>query len=308
MNNSLFCEGVMEIKKVLVPTDFSLPSRMAVNYGVAVARKFRAKLTLVHVLEAKPARTRGSEASKAATGVKRREDAIRELWALLAPEDQDDLDLQVVLKDGNVQKEIAAAIEEQRPDIVVLGTHGHGRLGRLVIGSTTESLLRKLSIPMLTVSNVVRPMAFKRILFATDLSEAAHRGFTFALDMARTLHSDILAIHTLTTTEKTRLAAQTRDLAIEEARRNLTRLVAEGKFHNIKVETVLTEGSPAEQILKAAEESAADLILLMIAVKGAVERALIGTTAEHVVREARVPVLAIPVHMATYPETVGETR
>ena len=298
----------MNIKNVLVPTDFSLPSRMAVNYGVALARKFQGKLTLVHVLGSKPSGAHVSEADKAKVDAEHREEAIRQLWALLVPEDQDDLDLQVVVKEGNIQKAIAATIEKEGSNIVVLGTHGLGRVGRLIIGSTTENLLRKLTIPMVTVSNAIRPMAFKRVLFATDLSEAAHRGFTFALDMARTLQSEIVAVHTLTAAGKNKLAAQPHELAVEEARRKLARLVAEGKFHNVKIETVLTEGSPAVQILKTAEESAADLILIMIAAKGAVERALIGTTAEHVVREARVPVLALPVNMTPYPGTAGEAR
>ena len=106
----------MNIKNVLVPTDFSLPSRMAVNYGVALARKFQGKLTLVHVLGSKPSGAHVSEADKAKVDAEHREEAIRQLWALLVPEDQDDLDLQVVVKEGNIQKAIAATIEKERSE------------------------------------------------------------------------------------------------------------------------------------------------------------------------------------------------
>ena len=299
----------MEIKSVLVPTDFSLPSRLAVNYGVSVARKFRSRLTLAHVLEPASRRSHGKSTTGAKKGTQRREEAIRELWAVLAPEDQDDLDLRVVLKEGSADKEIAAIVEQERPDVVILGTHGHGRIGRLIIGSTTEHLLRTLTVPMLTVSNVVRPMAFERILFATDLSEAAHHGFTFALDLARTLQAELVVLHCMEVPPgKGDSAAQARDMALEEARRKLGRLAAEGKFHNVKIQTILTEGMPGGQILKAADESMADFILMGVKSKNVVERALVGTTAAHVVREARVPVLAVPVHQAAHPEAEPRSR
>ena len=84
----------MKIKNVLVPADFSPPSRLAVNYGVSLARQFRAKLTLMHVVESPPALGYpfGSENPKVEAA--HREQAMRMLSALLAPEDQDDLDLQ----------------------------------------------------------------------------------------------------------------------------------------------------------------------------------------------------------------------
>ena len=82
---------------------------------------------------------------------------------------------------------------------------------------------------------------------------------------------------------------------IEEARTKLVDLVDEANRQNVKAETVLLEGIPAEVILKAADENTADLILLAVQSKGIVERALLGTTAERVIREAHLPVLSIPI-------------
>src|SRR5690348_3853624 len=97
----------MEIKNILVATDFSAPSNMAVNYGVSLARRFRARLTLLHILD-RP-RTEGSHGSETAhqrIEDQRRDEALQRLEAQLAPEDQDDLDLQVALATGGVQSEI----------------------------------------------------------------------------------------------------------------------------------------------------------------------------------------------------------
>jgi hypothetical protein len=62
-----------------------------------------------------------------------------------------------------------------------------------------------------------------------------------------------------------------------------------------EIETLLLEGNPAETILKAAEENCADLIVMTVSKKGLIERALLGSTAERLIREAHLPVLSIPV-------------
>jgi nucleotide-binding universal stress UspA family protein len=278
----------MRIENVMVPTDFSEPSRRALNHGVALARLLRAKLTLVHVLEPQ-----------------RKEETLRQLGTFLPPEHEDDLDIQVVLKAGNARKEIVAAAQEQHADLVILGTHGRGRMGRLLVGSTTEGLLRRLNVPMMTVSHVASPRSFKRILFATDLSDSTSAGFTFALNIAQTLNAEILAIHALGVpmlAGEFGSSVQTEELAFDEVRRRLQMLVTEGKRRQIRVQTIVAHGPAAKRILKAADENEADLIVLAIEKKGIIERALLGTTAEQVVREAAVPVLLIPVDIEAYPE------
>ena len=299
----------MDIKNVLVPTDFSVPSKAAVNYGVALARKFRARLTLLHVLSPQPLL---SEAAELDPGLEEElgQDALQQLSELVVPEDQDDLDLRTVVKLGGIQKAIINTVKEQDVDLVVLGTHGYGRLGRFVLGSTTEAVLRKLSVPVLTVRDT-RQMNFGRILFATDLSESSLQALDVALDLAQILHSDILAVHTV----NRRMLASVEDAvggelfeqAVRQARQKLSVIVTEGRRRGIEVSTVLTEGDAADQILKSAADVDADLILIGTTRKGVIERTLIGATAERVVREARVPVLCVPTKVPALPQANRKT-
>ena len=62
----------------------------------------------------------------------------------------------------------------------------------------------------------------------------------------------------------------------------------------MKIEAVLVEGVAADEIFKLANANVADLIAITVRHKGGIERALLGSTAERVIREARVPVLSIP--------------
>ena len=93
----------MDIKNVLVPVDFSPPSRLAVNYAVSLTRKFRAKLILMHVVESPSVLAHPFRAESARIEKEHGEQALRMLSALLAPEDQDDLDLRIVIKSGGHQ-------------------------------------------------------------------------------------------------------------------------------------------------------------------------------------------------------------
>lgn len=152
----------MRIHNVLVPIDFSAPSKLAADYGVALARSFCAKLTLLHVL--------GLPANSVAQEV---EDAQLNLSGLVGAEDQDDLDVRTIVKLGDVHEQISRVIREHSIDLVVMGTHGRGFLGRHLVGSVTHNLLRKVNVPVFTVCHAIGPLTFSRILFATDLSDAA---------------------------------------------------------------------------------------------------------------------------------------
>lgn len=289
----------MEIKNVIVPTDFSVPAKMAVSCGVALARKLRARLTLLHVIDIRPLLAGGADIDREAE-----QDlawkAAQELSTLVSPEDEDDVDLQTVVKYGNVHREIVNTIKEQRSDFIVLGTQGRGCVGRLTVGSTTERLLRKLTIPALVV-RTTGPTAFKNILFATDLSESSVHAFDFALDLARTLQSRILAVHVLDKTMdsilKNNAVTEAHEHVLEDVNRKLATLSAEGKRNGVDVQTLLVEGAPAAEILQISQKCGADLILVSISTKGSLERALFGTTAEKIVRESTMPVLSIPTHI-----------
>jgi nucleotide-binding universal stress UspA family protein len=292
--------------------DFSPPSRLAVNYGVSLARKLRAKLTFMNVVESASALAHPFTAHSATIENEHREQAARMLSALLGSEDQDDLDLRVVVKSGNIKNEIAAVIREQHADIVVMGTHGRGLFGRWVIGSITEGMLRKIPIPILTVCRATKPLTLNRILFATDLSESSKQGFDFALDLAGTMRSDLIIVHAADQTALTYGGAEMVQYVsqhdIDEAKGKLAEFVAEGSRAKVKIETIVVEGVAAEEILRAADRSSADLILLTLGKKGFVEHALLGTTAERVIREANVPVLSIPAGVDAERERLAEMQ
>jgi nucleotide-binding universal stress UspA family protein len=292
----------MNIERVLVPVDFSPPSNLAVNYGISLARKFRATLTLLHVVEPPTALMYAFPTGIDKAEKQRRERAERMLSALVGPEDQDDLDVRTVVKSGEIEEEIYSIIRDEHTDIVVMGTHGRRLLGRWFIGSVTQNLLRNMTVPVLTVCRAGRPLAFERILFATDLSEASFSGFRFVTDLASSVHACLILAHVMD--KRPAVSFETPEVAacFDEERRSALELVhdrfavleTEAHRHNLKPEKVIAEGVASDAILRIADEQAADFIVMTVEKKGAVARALLGTTAERLIRESHVPVLSIP--------------
>jgi nucleotide-binding universal stress UspA family protein len=306
--NSRAKGDVMQIKKVLVPTDFSPPSRLALNYGVAFARKFRAKLTLLHIVEPSTALTYTFTTETERIEKEHFEQARRMLPALIAPEDQDDLDLRTLVKSSDVEEQILSTIREEGVDLVVMGTHGRGLVGRWLIGSVTQRMLQKVEIPILTVCHVARFPAFDRILFATNLSEPSKEGSRFALELAQMTDSNLTALHAVDVGVEggAEAAVYLSGRRLEEARAKMDEFKAEASRQKLKVETVLAEGAAADAILKTAEEHSADFIVITIEKGGLMERTLVSSTAERVIREADIPVLAIPVGAKAKPEQTEE--
>jgi nucleotide-binding universal stress UspA family protein len=287
----------MEIKNILIPVDFSPPSTLAVNYGVALARRFRARVTLLHVVEPLMPLMYAFPAEAERIWNERYDQSERLLSALLAPEDADDLDLRTVVKSGIIQEEILAAIRDEAADMVVMGTHGRGFFGRLFIGSVTQHILREITVPILTVCRVDRPLNLSRILFATDLSETSLMGFRFVRDLAKAAGSELTVLHAIEPAPYAgpETAGYLNDNAIEETQSRVNAFAAEAMKANVPVETVIDVGYASDRIFKAVNENGFDLVAITIENKGLLEKALLGTTAEGIIRYARAPVLSIPV-------------
>ncbi len=263
---------------------------VAFNHGIALAHKFHATLVPMHIVES------GEFENDAHAQI------YRMLMALVRPEDKG-LNIRPEVRFGDVQKELLEVIHEERPDIVVMGTNGRGIIGRLLMGSVTEHVLRNLEVPVLSVSHVKRIPAFKRILLASDLREPRVKEVSgFALDFAQTTHSDLVALHVVDIAveggaeEATYLGGERR----MEAREWMTILDAEAAKRNIHIKNEIMEGEPAEAILKAAKENSSDLIMIAVEKRTSLPSA----TAERIVRESPIPVLSVPVDV----EVPGEVN
>ena len=140
------------IRHILVALDFNPISEHALDYAVDLAEHLGARLTVIHVyslavlmaLDGEYLPTAGGASNKA-------EEAQRHLDAALAPYAARKAQIHGVLRVGEAAEEVCAQAKELAADLIVVGTHGRGALGRALLGSVAQSVLHASPVPVLTI-------------------------------------------------------------------------------------------------------------------------------------------------------------
>jgi nucleotide-binding universal stress UspA family protein len=307
---------MISYKRILVPVDFSEPSKKAVTYGLTIAAQTNARLFLAHIVPDTVALNYAFPSETYDIEKRQYETAKREIGTLVPEKYAARFDVHTIVKTGRIDSELLGVVRDESIDLVVMGTHGRRGLGRWFIGSVTESMLRKVPVPVLTVSHLgpethaieLGFASIKKILYATDLSESSVAGMQYAIELARGTGARLTVAHVidhanfvlLSGTAAAYLEAS-RIKLVESVKRRLNELIMRDKPPDVEIEPLLLEGKPYEQVLRISEGRAMDIIVLNLQSKKMLDRAFLGSTAERVVRLAHVPVLSVPAALVSNP-------
>jgi nucleotide-binding universal stress UspA family protein len=141
----------MSFERILVATDFSDGSQQALEHALRIAEKFGSELTLVHSWEA-PSYSYATDlylpvdviASIEGAAAARLGQATTELKARFPG-------AKSLLRTGSPWEQVLSAASEVKADLIVMGTHGRRGLGRALLGSVAEKVVRMSRVPVLTV-------------------------------------------------------------------------------------------------------------------------------------------------------------
>lgn len=137
---------MLGIKTILFPTDFSRQAASAYQFACALARDYNAKLIIAHIKE--PPIVVVGEFGAPPPEPMPTDEALRDELLTLQPAA---IAAEHVLVTGEPASEIVRLAAERGCDLIVMGTHGRRGLGRLVMGSVAEQVMRKAPCPVLTV-------------------------------------------------------------------------------------------------------------------------------------------------------------
>jgi len=140
---------MIQLERILVPTDFSECSERARSYAVEIAKRFEAELHLLHAVP--PIAIPAYMGYVPDELVEPKEGARKSLQQWDTPALQDVKSVERVVVLGTPFVEIVRYAREQNVDLIVMGTHGHSGLTHALIGSVAEKVVRKASCPVLTV-------------------------------------------------------------------------------------------------------------------------------------------------------------
>jgi nucleotide-binding universal stress UspA family protein len=181
------------------------------------------------------------------------------------------------VREGHPLEVIRKQISESKPDLVIMGSHGHSRLERVLLGSVTENLFREADVPVLVVRNAAS--AVKKILCPIR-------------------DNDVVANCTISSQLATKFGASLTVLsAIENEQMALSDVcsrVSQTLSGACKVDQQMVHGDSAEAIVQYAESNGSDLVVINSVRKKMLEEYVLGRTTVRVVRHAKTNVLVVP--------------
>jgi universal stress protein A len=148
-----------QIKRILVPTDFSHPSDVAVTYAIDLACKYRASIHLVHVMEEMnfmAAYPDGFFAEIPALRDKLRGEAESRLLEAARRCSAVGIQTTTQVADGRPARVISEQALERGIELIVMGTHGRSGVAHFLLGSVAEHVVRTAPCPVFTVRDTAR--------------------------------------------------------------------------------------------------------------------------------------------------------
>jgi nucleotide-binding universal stress UspA family protein len=303
----------MEIQRILCPIDFSDFSRRALQHAAEIAARYDSEITLLHVGTAVPAAYVAGvgvpSAGALAPHERERLSAALERFAdnCVPP----GVPVRFEVSEGPAAAEILGKAAAMSASLVVLGARGRSGLGRVLLGSVSEAVLRKASCPVMTVPKAANdaisapPGLFEHIVVGVDFSDCSIRALNYAMSLAQESNAKLTVVHVIERMpdlpreiHETVLAGP-RNLeefiasASQDRQSRLNDMIPDAVRAYCVVDTMVHSGTPYREILRVADEGRADLLVIGVRGRGAVDRAVFGSTADRLVRQASCPVLTL---------------
>lgn len=294
-------------KKILFATDFSPCAAHAQAYAYAFALRFKAELHIAHAVDT----TYPLYAGVYGFGVEvethiadTKQQAQKDLSAIAGlARSAGVANVQDHLLMGRAAEAIVDESQRLGCDLVITGTHGRGAIDHFLFGSTAERIVRYSAVPVLAIKPQEREFVtetngftLKHILCPCDLSPLADQAVEFAAQICRTFGAELTLLHVIDSRIAYPLAMpDPATLIPEEIRRRATERLngIANRYKDVKIHVDVITGVPDKVIVEAARDRSVDLIAMTTHGHGGLSRALLGSTAEKVVRVAGVPTMTI---------------
>jgi nucleotide-binding universal stress UspA family protein len=220
-------------------------NQKAFAFAVAQAKEFGANLILFHAydtLVVAASETSGIRYYDYAAAARTEKHQLEPLAEQVRKEG---IQCEVVVRPGLAADQVLAFAREREIDRIVMGTHSPGPIGKLLVGSVAEAVLRKF--------------ATRTILCASSLHEASSVVAVFAAELAVEHGARLVLQHVIRPQERTEILA---GRSLDEIEKNLLQLVPPKLQNKISIQTIVVPGDPTEELLYQSKAQQADLIVL----------------------------------------------
>lgn len=290
------------ISHVLAPVDFSQRCEASAPYAVALADRFKARLTFTYVIPGLPYQGTDREAFYGLRGevVSGREldQYYRTRLNQFVQEATGKVDVDKILLKGDISQRLEEYSRENRVDLVVIPTHGYGPFRRMLLGSVASRILHELTCPIFSGAHVPElpdlPPRFRRVACALDLGPHSEMLLRWACKFAKVWEASLTMIHVA---PKVEFQVNQRHFVKDDWHNKL--VVAGREAMEQLMERVACEahvsvqaGHPVHSVVAAAADERADVLII-----GRGRASDIGsrlpTNAYGIIREARCPIISV---------------
>jgi nucleotide-binding universal stress UspA family protein len=282
------------IRNVLIATDFSHCSNQALNFGLELAQEYQAKAAVVFVLPADEFMMAGADAYAAAKDAASRDllELKTELWEKHSYIEGEDY--QLFMLEGDVALAILDFACRKEIDLVIVGTHGRGGLGRAFMGSVAERIFRQCPVPVLIVgphlNRNTRTGRPKNILVPVDFSPASEQAVRYAIALIKEHNAKLTVLHVI---ERWPTQAQSDHREMMQALRGKARKLISEEANDLQFDIRIEVGRVVETVLYTANGIDADLLVIGVRSRTGLLNRMMWPLAYEIVREATCPVLTI---------------
>ncbi|HXP50840.1 MAG TPA: universal stress protein [Bacteroidia bacterium] len=290
-----------EIKRILVPTDFSETGMLAIEHAAFLAKLSKAHLYLLHIVESFEYAYSEYEPEIMVKDIEGIQEAVTEKLERLAAslENQYEINVTALVNNGQPASGISQTGKDQHIDLIVMGTHGAKGFEELIIGSNAHRVVNHAPCPVITVQSSAKNIGFTNIVMPIDNSVHSRQKVDYVIQLAKLYGSKIHILGLLEDLEES-----------EERKFNLKLDAVESIIKQVElpyVRKLVTGHNVAVEAMKYADEVNADLLVIMtdheessLSLSGS----FLGTLAKQVVNHSKIPVMSIrPVeHYRTYQE------
>jgi nucleotide-binding universal stress UspA family protein len=288
--------------RILVPTDGSEGAAAAARHAARLGRAFDGEVVVLSVVDERAFSADLADLDPAVgerreSGRRQAREAIDAIETLLA---ETSVSCRTAIEEGVPHEVIVEYATDHDVDLISMGTHGRTGLDRVLIGSVAERVVRTSDVPVLT--SRLAPAAdgdYDRILLPTDGSEAATAALEHGLAIAERFDA---TVHALSVVDLDALAgAAEAGSAIpaviegfeEDCERAVEDVADRCAERDLDVVTAVVEGSPSRAIREYVKEEEIDLVAMGTHGRTGLERYLIGSVTERLVRTCDAPVLTV---------------
>ncbi len=278
----------LNTNKIIITTDFSETSYLAIKHGAFLAQYTKGEVYLVHIITKHWEKFNVFTPSITIDNIEKASNAVQQKLEELSSDIKKEYGVNVttVVNSGNPTTEIVKFAKEINAGLIVMGTHGYSSWEDLTIGSNALKVLTKSPCPVLTMSEHANKFGYKNIILPIDTSEHSRQKVVLTLELAKQFTAKVHAVGLLADDEENKKPAM-------EVMLHQVEVAAKDKGVACSTELVENVKNRAVATVNYCEKNGGDLIAIMTDQDAELSGFFLGPYSLQVIHHSKVPVLSI---------------